>query len=452
MGKEDLLRACCGRPITVTGAGPLKPAFLTTIEGKNILDWLKICAFPPTNDNEKDFRVKQTPSEFQTGVNYWPARSAMRMWKEFDPGEVREDCARMAEFKLSPVRVFLLWEDFQPEPLRVNTKALNRLVELCCHAGDFGVSVWVTLFTGHMCGANWLPGWTSSPDAGETYFPIITGSASIDISATGVVNPYENPDLRRSQKKLLREALCALRGHPALRCWDLGNDVSNVFRPADPEQGMSWLREMTEEIKLQDVVHPVTCGLVPQDLEEDRGLGPAQAAQCCDLVTINALPANPAWAGNDPDPLLPLFLAEISRWLAGGKPVWISGIGISTGSDSGKDASPTSEQLAAGYAGQSLDALRRHGFPGALLRSCSDYVNRHWGNAPFDTNPQERSCGVFRSDGAPKETAIMLAKADRKPGNAGPPGGWIDVDAEEYRLDPQMHIRRLFKQFRELFP
>ena len=209
--------------------------------------------------------------DFQIGVNYWPSRSAMRMWKEFDSGEVREDFARMAEFRLSPVRIFLLWEDFQPEPFRISNKALDRLVQVCSHAADFGSSVWITLFTGHVGGANWLPDWILSPDAGKTFFPIVTGSTVVEESATGVTNPYENPDLRRAQKKQIKEVLSALKGHPALWGWDLGSRQSNVFRPAGPDQGRSWMKEMTEEIKLQDDVHPVTFSLQPEDWNKTGG-------------------------------------------------------------------------------------------------------------------------------------------------------------------------------------
>jgi endo-1,4-beta-mannosidase len=386
--------------------------------------------------------------KFQIGVNYWPARSAMRMWKEFDSGEVREDFARMAEFRLNPVRVFLLWEDFQPEPLRVNTKALDRLVRLCSHAADFKTGVWLTLFTGHMSGANWLPGWTLSPEGEDTFFRIITGTKVSEISSTGVVNPYENPDLRRAQKKQIGETVSAIKGHPALWGWDLGNEHSNVFRPADPEQGRSWMKEMTGEIKQHDETHPVTFGLHQQDLEENRGISPADVAQCCDLITMHAYPAYTDWARNKLDALFPLFLGELTSWLAGGKPVWISEFGISTGDD------PLSvrEEQAARYAGESLDLMRMHGLPGALWWCYSDYDPRLWRYAPFDTLLHERSFGAFRADGSPKEIAAILAGSGRERGKTAIARDWVDIEPEEYWRDPAQQIRRLYGRFRELSP
>ena len=44
---------------------------------------------------------------FSLGVNYWPRRSAMAMWRRFDAGEIREDFARIAGLGLDAVRFFL---------------------------------------------------------------------------------------------------------------------------------------------------------------------------------------------------------------------------------------------------------------------------------------------------------------------------------------------------------
>ena len=67
-------------------------------------------------------------SRFRLGINYWPSGTAMRWWKRFDADEVRRDFARIREAGLDSVRVFLLWEDFQPVPDRVSEPALADLV------------------------------------------------------------------------------------------------------------------------------------------------------------------------------------------------------------------------------------------------------------------------------------------------------------------------------------
>ena len=34
---------------------------------------------------------------FELGINYWPRKSAMYMWEEFDIGEVRQDMVHIAD-------------------------------------------------------------------------------------------------------------------------------------------------------------------------------------------------------------------------------------------------------------------------------------------------------------------------------------------------------------------
>jgi len=59
-------------------------------------------------------------ADFHLGINYWPRRSAMYMWSRFDLGEIREDAFRIRALGLHAVRFFLHWEDFQPEPERID--------------------------------------------------------------------------------------------------------------------------------------------------------------------------------------------------------------------------------------------------------------------------------------------------------------------------------------------
>ena len=96
---------------------------------------------------------------FKLGVNYWPRRKAMGWWSNFDRGEVREEFALIRELNLSLVRVFLLWDDFQPEADKVSHARLDDLTTVCDAAADNGLQLDVTFFTGHMSGPNWAPRW-----------------------------------------------------------------------------------------------------------------------------------------------------------------------------------------------------------------------------------------------------------------------------------------------------
>lgn len=63
--------------------------------------------------------LREIGDPFILGVNYWPRRKAMAWWADFDAGEVWEEFSLIGELGLDLVRIFLLWDDWQPEPDKV---------------------------------------------------------------------------------------------------------------------------------------------------------------------------------------------------------------------------------------------------------------------------------------------------------------------------------------------
>ena len=110
---------------------------------------------------------------FTLGVNYWPRRKAMYWWSDFDAGEVREEFAVIKEIGMNVVRLFLLWDDFQPEPDSVNKEALANLIKVADIAAEHGLGLDVTFFTGHMSGPNWSPRWLLGGDQPPAAHPWI---------------------------------------------------------------------------------------------------------------------------------------------------------------------------------------------------------------------------------------------------------------------------------------
>ena len=96
---------------------------------------------------------------FILGVNYWPRRKAMSWWSDFDAAEVREEFAIIKDIGMTLVRIFLLWEDWQPTPDTVDQAALDNLGQVCDIAAELGLQLDVTFFTGHMSGPSWAPEW-----------------------------------------------------------------------------------------------------------------------------------------------------------------------------------------------------------------------------------------------------------------------------------------------------
>ncbi len=224
---------------------------------------------------------------FHLGVNYWPASSAMAWWSRFDRDEVRRDVARVAAAGMDSMRLFLLWEAFQPSPDRVDHEVLARLVEVADMADAAGVRIMPTLCTGHMSGVNWIPGWALGGSHRDPRFRVVCGGRVV---ADGLRDWFTDGDIGRAQALLAREAAAALAGHPALWAWDLGNEHSNCVVPPDRERARRWLGQMTAAIRSADPAALVTIGLHMEDLEQDRRLGPREAAEVCDLLTMHGYP------------------------------------------------------------------------------------------------------------------------------------------------------------------
>ena len=161
---------------------------------------------------------------FVLGVNYWPRRKAMYWWSDFDAGEVRDEFAMIYELGLTHVRLFLLWESFQPTPDGVDAGAVRHLRVVSDIAANCGLKLQPTFFTGHMSGPNWAPDWLLSDR------PIRKGERQIVSlrrhtgSPTTIYNTYTEPFVIEAEKLLLRTVFGALKDHPAIWAYSLGHE------------------------------------------------------------------------------------------------------------------------------------------------------------------------------------------------------------------------------------
>jgi endo-1,4-beta-mannosidase len=394
---------------------------------------------------------------FRVGVNYWPARTAMGWWAQFDQAVVAADFARIAGAGLDSVRVFLTWEDFQPAPNQVDRVMLERLVTVADLAGELGLSLVPTLFTGHMSGVNWLPAWALGGSEGDARFRVVSSGRVV---RAGLRNWYTDPVIMSAQALLAAEAAGALAGHEAVWAWDLGNENSNCVIPPSRESARGWLVRLTSAIRGADGAALVTVGLHMEDLEEDRQLGPREARDTCDLLSMHGYPIYAGWsAGPTDDQLLP-FLAHVTRWLGGGCKVLFSEFGLPTyrrGDPSGGSAVRRSgtvlveENAAAAYTARALAALRRAGCLGAMLWCYSDYDSALWDRPPLDLAVHERSFGLWRADGSPKPSVAAVAAfvgVDR----CDDVGDdiWIDIERDEFLRSPREQLARLYGRYREV--
>lgn len=389
---------------------------------------------------------------FDVGVNYWPASSAMRWWRRFDETEVDRDFARIRDAGGDLVRFFLLWEDFQPEPDVISERALAHLVTVADTAQRHGLRIMPTLFTGHMSGANFVPEWALAyGSASSPRFRVISRDRVVE---RAMRNWYVDPLVLGAQALLARECARALAGHPALSRWDLGNENSNCCVPPTSDDGVRWLERMASEIRSADASCGITIGIHMEDLEENRRIGPAEAARVCDVLCMHGYPIYASWSRSPVDPELLAFLADVTRWLAGlKKDVLFAEFGAPT-----TNGDPEAERIAGGsllteeeaarYTAAAFERLRTAGATGGLVWCYADYDRAIWSEPPLDRSPHERHFGLWRADGTPKPAAATLAGA-RGPRLPPPRVPWSEAERKVFYQSPRDTLVRLYREYTE---
>ncbi|MDA1061342.1 MAG: hypothetical protein O2895_00250, partial [Chloroflexi bacterium] len=249
-----------------------------------------------------------------------------------------------------------------------------------------------------------------------------------------------------------------LAGHAALWMWDLGNEQSNCVLPPSRSSAQAWLQRMAAAIRAADASALITVGLHMEDLEQDRRLGPADAAEVCDVLSMHGYPLYARWAEGATDEQVLPFLAHVTRWLGGGLDLLFSEFGLPTyrAGDPREELAAREgafplieEHAAAAYTERALVALREAGCAGAMLWCYADYAQAIWGSPPLDEAVHERSFGLWRADGSPKPAVAAIeafAGAARIPAPAD--ASWIDIEPHELRADPSAQLPRLYRQYR----
>jgi endo-1,4-beta-mannosidase len=192
-----------------------------------------------------------------------------------------------------------------------------------------------------------------------------------------------------------------------------------------------------------------------EDLEQDRNLGPLEASEVCDFLTMHGYPGYAPFTDGPTDERLLPFLLRLTARLGGDAPVLFSEFGVPTALGP-EVAAPgpalVSEAAAAAYIGRALRSLHRSGSTGAMLWCHSDYQADLFGKPPFDLAVHERSFGQWRADSAPKPSVAVVRdfvkdRASLPPIEPLAHASWFDIDVEQYYLAPEKELPRLFERY-----
>jgi endo-1,4-beta-mannosidase len=397
---------------------------------------------------------------FTLGLNYWPRRKAMGWWANFDPAEVRDEFAVIKEVGLNLVRIFLLWEDWQPAPDTVNPVAFRHLETVADIAANLGLHLDVTFFTGHMSGPNWAPPWLLRPAEPMPAHvnQVISGGRVVNC---GYANPFTDPVALRAEELLLTTVVDRFKDHPAIGLWNLGNEPDLFAHPPSAAVGRAWANRMAGLVRRLDPRRPVTCGLHTESLITDNGLRVNDIFAEVDVAVMHGYPMYAAWAAGPLDPQFVPFLAALTTALCG-KPTLMEEFGACTEAP-GKPSAVwewtafgrprqqfmASEEAFADYLALVLPGLLEVGATGALLWCYADYAPELYHLPPCNEARHERFFGLVRLDGSLKPHADVIRRFAATQPVVQPARRTValDISPADYYQAPLHHAKRLYEKF-----
>ena len=382
-------------------------------------------------------------SRFELGVNYWPRRRAMYMWREFDLAEVRDELAHIADMGFDAVRLFALTEDFLPAQDSVAPEMVGRLVEVARAARDVGIGVVPTLIVLNMSGRMWWPAWM--------------------LDARGrAANLFSDPSVLRSQALLAGACAGALAGDASVRAIDIANEMDGAQHPSSRDAGWLWASVLAGAIRQAAPGMPIQIGAHLPSLTTQNHLRVDDLAAIADEDVMHAYPLYSPSARSFLDPALVPFSCALTAGLSNhGRSTLMQEFGLCTAPPGAAGFSFTddflgqrrpqylaSEEEAGTYYRGVLSRLVETGAAGAYAWCYADYDAGLFERPPLSTAVRERTFGLVRSDGSEKPAAGVFREL-RKQRDAGRlvrgrVPRVLDVTADEYYEAPGMHFDRLY--------
>jgi len=401
-------------------------------------------------------------TDFTLGVNYWPRKKAMYWWSNFDAGEVREEFAVIKDIGMNVVRFFLLWDDFQPEPDIVAKDKLENLIKVADIAAEIGLGIDLTFFTGHMSGPNWSPLWllggSDHPYPGQRKEIVSRGKVTQD----GYRNMVHDETALNAERLLLKTVVTALKDHPGIWMWNLGNEPDLFAWPHTSDEGAAWVKEMVTLIKSIDPKHLVTIGLHGDGLHRDNGLRIDKVYANTDVAVMHSYPMYTDWAREPLDPDFVPFTCAVTSALSG-KPVLMEEFGGCTAQPgepshimkwietNGRERTQfmAGEDDFAEFLSLTIPKLQDSGATGAMLWCYADYAPELWSLPPCQNYQHERWFGLVRPDGSLKPHAKVIQEfAKSKPQvKPIPEYAKLSINPDEYYKDPRGHLVDLYQKY-----
>ena len=338
---------------------------------------------------------------FLVGVNYWASHAGMLMWRNWDADSVAKDVAALAASGVGLMRVFPLWEDFQPltpflggggadrgclqnggdlrNPAGVDEEMMARFRFLCDTASKHGIRLVVGLLTGWMSGRLFAP-------------PALAG-----------LNLLTDPRAVMWEVRFVRHFIREMKDHPAIAAWDLGNECNCLAPVKNRYEAWSWQHAISSAIRLEDAGRPVVSGMHSMDSDALGMWNLQDQGELLDVLTTHPYPLFTPECSHEPFNTLrnELHPSAESLFYAGvsGRPCFVEEAG-SLGNCTASPARIAGALRAAMFSAWA-DGL------GAYVWWCG-FDQTHLDFPPYRVNAIERELGLLTKDRGEKPMARAM--------------------------------------------
>lgn len=425
--------------------------------------------------------MAEQATRFVFGVNYWPRCKAMNWWKAFDSKEVEEEFTLIKSMGLLIVRIFLLWEDFQPTIDSINQKSIENLQEVARIAQTLELKLDVTFFTGHMSGPNWVPSWLLDPSVplpAPHVRQVISENGNVILSREngGYKDIYSYQPAREAAFLLISTVVDALVNFDSIYCWNLGNEPDLLVSPANEAEVLSWVNNICQIIHEKDTKQrPINFGLHILSLVENNGFRADKIATEINFASMHAYPMYTSWAKSPLDPNLVPYTCALSSALAGKATLMEEWGGCTLSTDSipegvVQEPSPKHPELGViwkwqcygeprtqfmafensfrDYVENAVKNLIEIGALGAMMWCFADYHPSLWNLPPCQQSIHERFFGLVRSDGSLKPHAEWLRDFTKESHFVQKPLDFeLPLTADEFYQNPSINAIKYYEDY-----
>ena len=348
--------------------------------------------------------------KFFVGCNWWASHAGTNMWREWDASVVESDIKRLAEAGVDVMRVFPLWNDFQPlrmhrqwgnkpREMRINEDPLpftregragvdpvmaERFGILCDIAEKYGVRLIVGLITG------WMSGRMHAPEA----------FASSNLITDPLVVTW--------QIKFVKYMVERFKDRSAIAAWDLGNECNCLQGDVTEEQAYLWASTITNAIRAEDNTRPVISGMHGTFPDEGTVWRAQNMGEILDVLCTHPYPIFTPHCDTDALGEMKSVLhstAETQLYAdTSGRVAFVEEIGT-------LGPMISSEEVAGEYIRAAAISAWAHNLRGFVWWCANEQsLLTH---TPYDWNSVERELGLFRIDGTKKPVLEAMSEMSR---------------------------------------